>query len=265
MRGLGAVPAAQVKGRASPGTRLLIGATPDATASAGPRSSKEDHETPKTAASEVQGNPSKAQAQRLFMRPEFRTHQALQRLRRGRRVGAVGELCRGLTIDLDKVPLKYQGLNPLEIALSESQERMAIVVKAADADKVRDLAAAENLKASLIARVTEEPVLAMNYHGETVLRLDRSFLDTEGASREAEMVIPDTAEPLSGIQNAPESFGDARNRARLARPSLVGLQELFDAPSVRRRSPILRSQAKSPEMGIAARILTAALARPCRS
>lgn len=262
---LGAVPAAQVqKTEPSPGDIVfLIGGDTgrDGIGGATGSSKEQDHETLKTAASEVQkGNPTEERKlQRLFMRPEFtRLIKRCNDFGAGGVSVAVGELCRGLTIDLDKVPLKYQGLNPLEIALSESQERMAIVVKAADADKVRDLAAAENLKASLIARVTEEPVLAMNYHGETVLRLDRSFLDTEGASREAEMVIPDTAEPLSGIQNAPESFGETlKNRARDWRyPSLVGLQELFDASigQTTLAHPYGGLKQKSPEMGIAARI-----------
>lgn len=262
---LAAVPAAQVqKEEPSPGDIVfLIGGDTgrDGIGGATGSSKEQDEATLATAASEVQkGNPTEERKlQRLFMNPEF-----TKRIKRCNDFGAggvsvaVGELCRGLTIDLDKVPLKYHGLNPLEIALSESQERMAIVVKAEDEATIRELAAAENLKASLIAHVTEEPVLQMLYNGNTVLQLDRSFLDTEGASREEALVIPETVDPLEGIQNPPEGFAETlKRRARDWRyPSQVGLQEMFDA-SVGQTTiahPYGGNRQKSPEMGIAARI-----------
>ncbi|MFQ7524941.1 MAG: phosphoribosylformylglycinamidine synthase, partial [Streptococcus salivarius] len=93
---------------------------------------------------------------------------------------AIGELADGLEIDLDKVPLKYQGLNGTEIAISESQERMAVVVRPEDVDAFVAECNKENIDAVVVATVTEKPNLVMHWNGETIVDLERRFLDTNG-------------------------------------------------------------------------------------
>ena len=93
---------------------------------------------------------------------------------------AIGELADGLEIDLNKVPLKYQGLNGTEIAISESQERMSVVVRPEDADAFIAACAKENIDAVVVATVTEKPSLVMTWNGQTIVDIERSFLDTNG-------------------------------------------------------------------------------------
>ncbi|MEB3428763.1 phosphoribosylformylglycinamidine synthase [Citroniella saccharovorans] len=102
---------------------------------------------------------------------------------------AIGELSDSIDIDLDKVPLKYKGLSGTEIAISESQERMAIVIDSKDYEKVSKLAKLENLDATLVARVTSNGRLRMKYEGEYIVDLSRDFLNTNGASRENKVEI----------------------------------------------------------------------------
>ncbi len=102
---------------------------------------------------------------------------------------AVGELADGLTIELSAVPKKYDGLSATELAISESQERMAVVVTKQDAQSFMDYATQENLEATIIATITQEPTLRMLYEGKTVLELKRSFLDTNGAKRSVKVEI----------------------------------------------------------------------------
>ncbi len=102
---------------------------------------------------------------------------------------AIGELAAGLEIDLDKVPKKYAGLDGTEIAISESQERMAVVVDPKDVDTFLSFAAEENLEAIPVAVVTEQPRLVMNWRGKTIVDVSRAFLDTNGAHQEAEVVL----------------------------------------------------------------------------
>ena len=106
---------------------------------------------------------------------------------------AIGELADGLTVDLDKVPKKYAGLDGTELAISESQERMAVVVTPADVDKFLKYAAEENLEAVPVAVVTEEPRLVLNWRGKKIVDLKRAFLDTNGAHQETavKVDIPD--------------------------------------------------------------------------
>ncbi|MCL2061823.1 MAG: phosphoribosylformylglycinamidine synthase [Firmicutes bacterium] len=128
--------------------------------------------------------------QRLFRNPEL-----TKRIKRCNDFGAggvsvaVGELADGLDIQLDAVPLKYAGLSATEIAISESQERMAVVVAAKDAEKVIKLCAAENLDASLIAQVTDTGRLRMYHAGNLILDLRRKFLNTNGAAQSASAQI----------------------------------------------------------------------------
>ena len=102
---------------------------------------------------------------------------------------AIGELADGLQIDLDKVPKKYAGLDGTEIAISESQERMALVVDPKDVDKMLAYAAEENLEAVPVAVVTESPRLVLNWRGKTIVDLSRAFLDTNGAHQETTVTV----------------------------------------------------------------------------
>ena len=148
-----------------------------------------------TCGAEVQkGNaPVERKLQRLFRDPE-----ATRLIRRCNDFGAggvsvaIGELADGLDIDLDKVPRKYEGLDGTELAISESQERMAVVVSAADAEHFLDLAAAENLEATVVAQVTAEPRLRMRWRGKTIADLSREFLASNGAEKHARVSIPET-------------------------------------------------------------------------
>ena len=94
---------------------------------------------------------------------------------------AIGELTRGLDINLDKVPKKYEGLDGTEIAISESQERMAVVVNKENVDRFIELAKVENLEAVVVAEVTDTERLRMYWRGKEIVNLKRSFLDTNGA------------------------------------------------------------------------------------
>ncbi len=141
---------------------------------------------------EVQkGNaPTERKLQRLFRRPEVS-----QIIRKCNDFGAggvsvaIGELAPGLLIDLDKVPKKYAGLDGTEIAISESQERMAVVLAPEDMEKFLGFAAEENLEATPVAVVTEEPRLRMSWRGKTIVDISRAFLDTNGAHQEASVVL----------------------------------------------------------------------------
>ncbi len=101
---------------------------------------------------------------------------------------AVGEIADSVSVDLNTVPLKYNGLNGNEIALSESQERMAVVVEAKNANAFIEAAAAENLKATAIATVTEDDTLRMHWNGKEIINLKRSFLATNGAGKSAQAI-----------------------------------------------------------------------------
>ena len=103
---------------------------------------------------------------------------------------AIGELADGLKINLDSVPKKYEGLNGTELAISESQERMAVVVERKNAEKFINLANGENLKATLVAEVTEEKRLVMNWRGTEIVNLSREFLNSNGAEKHIEIDMP---------------------------------------------------------------------------
>lgn len=102
---------------------------------------------------------------------------------------AIGELADGLDIDLDKVPKKYAGLDGTELAISESQERMACVIDPKDVDKFMEYAREENLEATKVAVVTKEPRLVLNWRGKKIVDLSRAFLDTNGAHQETDVVV----------------------------------------------------------------------------
>ena len=145
-----------------------------------------------TCGAEVQkGNaPTERKIQRLFRREEVsRMIKKCNDFGAGGVSVAIGELADGLTVDLDKVPKKYAGLDGTELAISESQERMAVVVDPKDVDQFLAYAAQENLEAVAVARVTEEPRLVLNWRGKRIVDLKRAFLDTNGAHQEAKVRV----------------------------------------------------------------------------
>ncbi len=145
-----------------------------------------------TCGAEVQkGNaPTERKIQRLFRRPEVTSIiKKCNDFGAGGVSVAIGELADGLTIDLDKVPKKYAGLDGTELAISESQERMAVVVDPSSVDKFLGYAMEENLEAVVVATVTKEPRLVLNWRGKEIVNLKRAFLDTNGAHQETEVEV----------------------------------------------------------------------------
>lgn len=129
-----------------------------------------------------EGNaPIERKLQRLFRNPK-----ATKLIKKANDFGAggvsvaVGEIADGLRIDLDKVPVKYSGLSGTELAISESQERMAVLIEADKFEEFKQLAYEENLDSCIVAVVTEERRLVMSFHGEEIVNISRDFLDTNG-------------------------------------------------------------------------------------
>ena len=182
-----------------------------------------------TMASEVQkGNaPEERKIQRLFRNGEVtRLIKRCNDFGAGGVSVAIGELAPGLEIDLDAVRKKYDGLDGTEIAISESQERMAVVVAAEDADKFIAYAQAENLEAYRVAVVTRQERMVMRWKGQTVADLSRAFLDTNGAVKHTRAHI--TGKDLSVLSQA--LYGDLRQMAAdLKTASQRGLVERFDS------------------------------------
>jgi phosphoribosylformylglycinamidine synthase len=145
-----------------------------------------------TCGAEVQkGNaPTERKIQRLFRREEVsRLIKKCNDFGAGGVSVAIGELADGLIVDLDKVPKKYAGLDGTELAISESQERMAVVVDPKDVEEFLSYAAEENLEAVTVATVTKEPRLVLNWRGKTIVDLKRAFLDTNGAHQETTVKV----------------------------------------------------------------------------
>ncbi|CCQ76222.1 phosphoribosylformylglycinamidine synthase [Streptococcus agalactiae] len=145
---------------------------------------------------------------------------------------AIGELADGLEIDLDKVPLKYQGLNGTEIAISESQERMSIVVRPSDVDTFIEACNKENIDAVVVATVTEKPNLVMTWNGETIVDLERRFLDTNGVRVvvDAKVVDKDLTVPEARTTSAETLEADTlKVLSDLNHASQKGLQTIFDS------------------------------------
>ena len=144
---------------------------------------------------------------------------------------AIGELADGLEIDLNKVPLKYQGLNGTEIAISESQERMAVVVRPEDIDAFVAECNKENIDAVVVATVTEKPNLVMHWNGETIVDLERRFLDTNGVRVvvNAKVVDKDVKLPEERTTNSDTLEADTLAvLSDLNHASQKGLQTIFD-------------------------------------
>ncbi|CDC49309.1 phosphoribosylformylglycinamidine synthase [Clostridium sp. CAG:58] len=184
---------------------------------------------------EVQkGNPpTERKIQRMFRRPEVsRLIKKCNDFGAGGVSVAIGELAAGLYIDLDKVPKKYAGLDGTEIAISESQERMAVVVDPKDVDAFLAYAAEENLEAVTVAEVTESPRLTMTWRGKTIVDLSRAFLDTNGAHQEADvtLTVPNregTPFERKEVGNVKESWMKMLGSLNVC--SQKGLVERFDA------------------------------------
>jgi phosphoribosylformylglycinamidine synthase len=186
-----------------------------------------------TCGAEVQkGNaPEERKLQRLFRNPE-----ATRLIKRCNDFGAggvsvaIGELADGLTIDLDRVPKKYEGLDGTELAISESQERMAVVLARADAAAFEALADAENLEATVVAEVTQQKRLVMRWRGEVIADIARAFLNSNGARRFAHVHVkpPEAGE---GARFCGKSFFE-RLRAMAGDLNICsrqGLAERFDS------------------------------------
>ncbi len=145
-----------------------------------------------TCGAEVQkGNaPTERKLQRLFRREEVSSLiKKCNDFGAGGVSVAIGELADGLVVDLDKVPKKYAGLDGTELAISESQERMAVVVAPKDVEEFLNFAAEENLEAVPVAVVTEEPRLVLKWRGKEIVNISRAFLDTNGAHQEADVYV----------------------------------------------------------------------------
>ena len=149
---------------------------------------------------------------------------------------AIGELAPGLQVDLDKVPKKYEGLDGTELAIPESQERMAVVLAPADVEAFIAAAGEENLEATAVAVVTAEPRLRMNWRQDTVVDISRAFLDTNGVTQTARAAIaaPDPAADYrtaipAGLAVIPLADAFQENLQRLEVACQKGLAERFDA------------------------------------
>ncbi len=187
-----------------------------------------------TCGAEVQkGNaPTERKIQRLFRREEVsRLIKKCNDFGAGGVSVAIGELADGLDIDLDKVPKKYAGLDGTEIAISESQERMAVVVDPADVDEFLKYANEENLEAVKVAVVKEEPRLTLKWRGKTIVDISRAFLDTNGAHQETdvEVEMPSKEENYfvkKQVSDVKQAWMDTLSDLNVC--SQKGLVEMFD-------------------------------------
>ncbi len=189
------------------------------------------HESLETCGAEVQkGNaPEERKLQRLFRNP-----QAVRMIKRCNDFGAggvsvaIGELADGLNIDLNAVPRKYEGLDGTELAISESQERMAVVLAPEDVDAFRALADSENLESTLVAKVTAEPRLVMNWNGVDIVNISRDFLNSNGAPKRTDVTVASQDKA-----DAPSKQGFAEGMRAMASDlnlcSQRGLAERFDS------------------------------------
>ena len=232
---IAAVPEANVRReRPAPGDLvILLGGRTGRDGCGGATGSSKSHDlhSLETCGAEVQkGNaPEERKLQRLF-----RNGEATRMIKRCNDFGAggvsvaIGELADGLTIDLNKVPKKYEGLDGTELAISESQERMAVVVSAGDAPRFLVLAAVENLEATVVAQVTAEPRLVMHWNGNTIVDIARDFLNSNGAEKH---ITVEVAKPEPFAKQVTGGFGE--NLAQVATDlntcSKRGLSERFDS------------------------------------
>lgn len=181
---------------------------------------------------EVQkGNaPTERKIQRLF-----RNKEVAQMIKRCNDFGAggvsvaIGELCRGIDIDLNKVPKKYEGLDGTELAISESQERMAVVISSENADRFIKLSEDENLEATIVAEVTDTDRLRMNWKDKTIVDIKRSFLDTNGAKQEISLKVKSPSVYPHEVKNCDVKEEWLKSLRNLNVCSQKGLIERFDS------------------------------------
>ena len=191
-----------------------------------------DAHSVETCGAEVQkGNPlTERKLQRLFLNKE-----ATRRIKKCNDFGAggvsvaIGELSDGLVIDLDKVPLKYEGLSGTELAISESQERMAVVVDEKDKDEFIRLAAEENLAATPVAVVTDEGRMKMLFKGRAIVDISRDFLDTNGVKQVISAEIEEKVTDYFKARAERFAEGLVRSLSSLNVCSKKGLSEMFDS------------------------------------
>lgn len=194
-------------------------------------SSKEHNDTSLTkCSSEVQkGNaPIERKLQRLFRNPK-----ATRLIKKANDFGAggvsvaVGEIADGLRIDLDRVPVKYNGLSGTELAISESQERMAVLIEKSKFDEFKRLAYEENLDACIVAVVTEEKRLVISFHGEEIVNISRAFLDTNGVRGIQDVLITEGLISIDPFHSDVKSIRENLKQPNVA--SQIGLAEMFDS------------------------------------
>lgn len=235
---LGAAPRrAVIRENSDPGDIIiLLGGRTGRDGCGGATGSSKVHteESIETCGAEVQkGNPpTERKIQRLFRREEVsRLIKKCNDFGAGGVSVAIGELADGLRVELDKVPKKYAGLDGTEIAISESQERMAVVVDPKDVDAFMAYAKEENLEATKVAVVTEEPRLVLIWRGKEIVNLSRAFLDTNGAHQETNVEV-EMPEQEGSLFKRSET-GDVRaawldTLSDLNVCSQKGLVEMFD-------------------------------------
>ena len=229
---VGAAPAKNVRRDVpAPGDKIvLLGGRTGRDGIGGATGSSKSHklESIETCGAEVQkGNaPTERKLQRLFRNGEVtRLIKRCNDFGAGGVSVAIGELADGLMIELDKVPKKYDGLDGTELAISESQERMAVVVAPEDADAFIAAAERENLEAYRVAVVTEEARMVMQWKGNTVANLSRAFLDTNGAVKHADVAVAASDAEIACVtgKSLREIAGDLKFASRR------GLVERFDS------------------------------------
>ena len=232
---LGAAPAAQVRRECPEAGDLviLLGGRTGRDGCGGATGSSKKHtlSSLETCGAEVQkGNaPEERKLQRLF-----RNSEACRLIKRCNDFGAggvsvaIGELADGLSIDLNAVPRKYDGLDGTELAISESQERMAVVVAPQDAPRFLELAGSENLEATVVAHVTREPRLRMHWNGRTIVDVSRDFLNSNGAEKHID-IAPAKPESFSKAPVTDFAQGIRELVQELNVCSKRGLSERFDS------------------------------------
>ena len=246
---------------------ILLGGRTGRDGCGGATGSSKEHteESLLTCGAEVQkGNPpTERKIQRLF-----RKYSVSTMIKRCNDFGAggvsvaIGELADGLSINLDSVPKKYEGLDGTELAISESQERMAVVVAKDDANRFIEAAREENLEATTVAVVTAEPRLTMSWRGKTIVSLSREFLNTNGVKQYADVLVEapskDTyfkiARNLNNAKDLEQMWIDVLKNLNVC--SQKGLVERFDA-SIGAGSVFMPFGGKyqlSPTEGMAAKI-----------
>ena len=222
---------------------VLVGGRTGRDGLGGATGSSKEHtaESLTTCGAEVQkGNPvEERKIQRLFRNPDIaKLIKRCNDFGAGGVAVAIGELAEGLSIDLDSVPKKYEGLDGTEIAISESQERMAVVLSQNDVETFIKGAEAENLEATPVAFVTDDNILMMRWRGKEIVKLKRSFLDTNGVKEHttARIVMPNAEENyFTNFSPAVLSAGDDLEKAWLNNLSDLnvclnkGLSERFDS------------------------------------